>query len=349
MRRFLWLLILLLPLAGFGQVGPRPTSAKWDLIQDPGGNLALDMGTYTTVFTWVGNTGAGDMFTFRDTAGNTGTGSLLNLSVSTDALKGNMRPLYTKIGRNGAQGVANIRNQNATGAVTLDLITYDVGGAGVPGLAFAGGYFKIFRSISSFTAENTSFWIRNTGQEMGFTFSNNGLSTAEKGLTVNDYLTVESNQSNTATKANWAFVRVAHANNTKRVYDLSQNGPATIGGYSFYLDNDPGTGTLFAGPAKLSGGKLIRTAAGDSSGAVGIVIMGAGTSGVAKVVVAGLGHCAFDGATTGDHYVQISAGSPGQCTDAGAGVPAAGQILGRVLETSGVSGTFPMVVNIQER
>ena len=65
----------------------------WSDLTAPTGNLSLSHGTNLTTFTWSGNTSTNNLFTLRDTTGNTGTGSLLFLQTrGTSALN----PLYVE-------------------------------------------------------------------------------------------------------------------------------------------------------------------------------------------------------------------------------------------------------------
>ena len=52
----------------------------WSDLTDPTGNLSLAMLLNTTTFTWAGNSGATNLFTFQDTTGNTGTGALVKIA-----------------------------------------------------------------------------------------------------------------------------------------------------------------------------------------------------------------------------------------------------------------------------
>ena len=106
------------------------------------------------------------------------------------------------------------------------------------------------------------------------------------------------------------------------------------------IANASSTGTTINKLAKLTGAPstALITATTDTSGAVGIVIGGAGTSGNAKIAVVGEASCAFDGATIAGDYVAISSGTAGDCTDAGATFPSSGQVLGRVLATLASAG-----------
>lgn len=52
----------------------------WSDIIDPTGNLSLAMATNLTTFTWAGNTSTNNLFTYQDTSGNTGTGSIVKIA-----------------------------------------------------------------------------------------------------------------------------------------------------------------------------------------------------------------------------------------------------------------------------
>jgi len=111
--------------------------------------------------------------------------------------------------------------------------------------------------------------------------------------------------------------------------------------------NATSTGTTLNKLAKLSGAPatVVLTSASDASGAVGIVIDGAGTTGSAQIARSGQASCAFDGATTSGDYVQISATVAGDCHDVGANYPSSGQVLGRVLSTNAGAGTYPLLLS----
>lgn len=108
------------------------------------------------------------------------------------------------------------------------------------------------------------------------------------------------------------------------------------------IANASSTGTVLNKLAKLTGAPstAVVTTAGDTSGAIGIVIAGAGTTGNATIQEDGQHTCVFDGATTANHYVKQSASVNGDCTDAGASLPTSGQVVGVVLSTNGGAGTY---------
>ena len=88
-----------------------------------------------------------------------------------------------------------------------------------------------------------------------------------------------------------------------------------------------------------------------TSGAIGVVIANAGTSGVATLARAGSAYCSFDASATvvGDYVVPSSTASSGfypLCHDAGATRPTGSQILGRVLQASAGSATVQMFLDM---
>ena len=120
----------------------------------------------------------------------------------------------------------------------------------------------------------------------------------------------------------------------------------TGGAVATDLPNAATTGTTLSKLAKVTGSPATAVIASttDTSGMIGVVVDGAGTSGSAQIARGGQASCAFDGATTAGDYVQISSTTAGDCHDAGASYPGIGQILGRVLSTNGSAGTYAMLV-----
>lgn len=116
-----------------------------------------------------------------------------------------------------------------------------------------------------------------------------------------------------------------------------------------WVANAAATGTTTYTLTKLTGAPstAIVSSAGDTGGAVGICVSGCGVAAAsARASIANWGNtsCVFDGATTAGHYIGISAAVAGNCTDAGAAYPAAGQVLGRVLSTNVGAGTYAAVL-----
>ena len=112
------------------------------------------------------------------------------------------------------------------------------------------------------------------------------------------------------------------------------------------IANAASTGTTVKLLAKLTGAPstAVKAATTDTSGIIGIVVSGAGTTGSAEIARAGQATCTFDGATTAGHYVQISSSTAGQCHDAGATYPTSGQILGIVTQTIGATGDANVLI-----
>lgn len=74
--------------------GGTPT---WNTITNPGGNLALTMNSYTSTFTYGSSTSTNNLFTLADTASNTGTGYLFNLTTGSGST---LNPLRVRNGLN---------------------------------------------------------------------------------------------------------------------------------------------------------------------------------------------------------------------------------------------------------
>jgi hypothetical protein len=83
----------------------------------------------------------------------------------------------------------------------------------------------------------------------------------------------------------------------------------------------------------------------DTSGAVGITTLGNGTSGTAIVTRSGIAPCVFDNTTVAGDFVQIAAGTAGNCHDVGATRPTSGQIIGVVIQTGGSAGTYNVLLD----
>jgi len=121
---------------------------------------------------------------------------------------------------------------------------------------------------------------------------------------------------------------------------------------SYELCNDTTTGTLVNGLATLTtAGCAIKPGSALTSGAIGVVIANAGTSGVATLARAGSVYCSFDGSATvvGDYVVPSATSSGGffsLCHDAGSTRPTGTQILGRVLQASAGSATVQLFLDM---
>jgi hypothetical protein len=124
----------------------------------------------------------------------------------------------------------------------------------------------------------------------------------------------------------------------------------TGGAVATDIPNAGTTGTTLSKLAKVTGAPAtaIVASASDTSGIVGVVVDGAGTTGSAQIARGGQASCVFDGGTTAGDYVQISSTSGGDCHDAGAGYPGIGQVIGRVLSTNTSAGTYAMLISGSE-
>lgn len=163
--------------------------------------------------------------------------------------------------------------------------------------------------------------------------------TAGTGVSTTGYATIQNNAT--------PITQRATANFGSGVFCVDNGGSGRSDCYAgFSLANEAGTGTTAAKLAKLTGAPstVIISTAGDTSGAVGIVVAGAGAAGSAVVATSGIVNCVFDGATTAGHYVGISAGTAGDCTNAGATYPQVGQVIGRVLSTNVGAGTYTIAL-----
>jgi len=105
------------------------------------------------------------------------------------------------------------------------------------------------------------------------------------------------------------------------------------------------SGTTLNTLVRLTNTETVATVPTTNPLAIGIIASGAGTSGKAEVVLAGVTNCLFDNATVVGDYVVISStfvsASPvaGNCHDAGAKDPAGGiQVVGLVLQSIAAPG-----------
>lgn len=105
----------------------------------------------------------------------------------------------------------------------------------------------------------------------------------------------------------------------------------------FGAANQASVGTIAFGLTKLTADnppQLISTSAGDTGGAVGLIMQGAGTTGAGFIRTSGIFPCTFDGFATSGDYVGISGSAVGQCHDEGPTYPNNGtQVVGRVMST----------------
>jgi hypothetical protein len=121
---------------------------------------------------------------------------------------------------------------------------------------------------------------------------------------------------------------------------------------SYELCNDTTNGTVVNGLAVLTtAGCAAKPSSALTSGAIGVAIANAGTSGVVTLARTGSVFCSFDASATvvGDYVVPSSTANSGfypLCHDAGATQPSGTQVLGRVLQASSGSTTVQMFLDM---
>jgi hypothetical protein len=121
---------------------------------------------------------------------------------------------------------------------------------------------------------------------------------------------------------------------------------------SYELCNDATNGTVINGLAVLTtAGCAVKPSSALVSGAIGIVIANAATSGIATIARMGSAYCSFDATATvvGDYVVPSGTANSGfysLCHDAGATQPSGMQVLGRVLQASSGSATVQMFLDM---
>lgn len=133
----------------------------------------------------------------------------------------------------------------------------------------------------------------------------------------------------------------------KTIYAATSFDLSTTGAQTFEMCNDATSGTSLNFLAKLNGTSsscAVKMSSSDTSGALGIVVGGSGTTGNAVIAYRGYASCSFDGATSAGDYVQISSTNAADCHDAGSTYPSTGQVLGRVLSTNAAAGTYTVLL-----
>lgn len=106
--------------------------------------------------------------------------------------------------------------------------------------------------------------------------------------------------------------------------------------------NASSTGTTANLLAKLNASaQAVLAATSDTTGMLGVVVSGAGTTGTAKIATVGTVACVADNSTTVGNFVIIGTSTAGRCRDGGSTYPTSGQVLGRWLSavSAGSSGT----------
>jgi hypothetical protein len=118
------------------------TTTTWDAIQSPAAIQALSMAAYTTTWTWNATTGAGvNLFNLTDTASNTGTGYLVNITTGAGSA---LKPFHVKA--DAVEAIAVLASGRVgIGTASPGAFALDVGGKlNVQGdLSVAGGNFSV--------------------------------------------------------------------------------------------------------------------------------------------------------------------------------------------------------------
>ena len=122
--------------------------------------------------------------------------------------------------------------------------------------------------------------------------------------------------------------------------NFSALGNSYAGRVDIFCTNDAAMGTAANLLAKFdSSGNCVTTAATDTMGAIGVVVSGAGTTGIARVARQGTALCTADTAVTAGHYATIGSSTAGRCGDSAAR-PAGGNEIVGLWTTSGAAGTL---------
>ncbi len=138
----------------------------------------------------------------------------------------------------------------------------------------------------------------------------------------------------------------SHLNDSGSIISSTESINTKTNALYWEMANAASTGTTVNKTAKFTGAPSTAVIAGtsDTTGIVGIVAAGAGTTGTAKIAVAGQVSCVFDGATTAGDFVIASVSVAGDCHDAGATDPTGVSVLGNVLSTNGSGGTYGVML-----
>jgi hypothetical protein len=203
--------------------------------------------------------------------------------------------------------------------------------------------YAVMRSESSTSggAPGLGFWV-NSGLKWVIDASSNLKPWTDQTFNVGSF-----NSSGSGSGLRPGTVYVAGNSTTGSGFELGK-----FANQSYELCNDTTNGTIVNGLVVLTtAGCAAKPSSALTSGAIGVVIANAGTSGVATLARMGSVYCSFDGAATviGDFVVPSSTASSGfypLCHDAGATQPTGIQVLGRVLQASSGSTTVQMFLDM---
>jgi hypothetical protein len=132
--------------------------------------------------------------------------------------------------------------------------------------------------------------------------------------------------------------------NSSPVFKVDSSGNANANALTISLANNTASGTTANRLAKLSGGTATTPLTTDTTGLLGLVVSGAGTTGSAQIAQLGFASCLFDGTTSAGDFVRASTTVAGGCSDAGTTYPSSGQVIGRVLTNGNGSGIYPVLL-----
>ncbi len=113
-------------------------------------------------------------------------------------------------------------------------------------------------------------------------------------------------------------------------------GPSTVS----YTSNGSTINLLQKLTTVSSASRAVDATTSDVTGLIGIASSTQAPGAAELVSVYGTADCVFDGATTAGDYVQASTTVAGNCHDLGASYPTTNQVLGFVLSSNAVSGTY---------
>jgi hypothetical protein len=123
-------------------------------------------------------------------------------------------------------------------------------------------------------------------------------------------------------------------------YDLSNSNRVNVEYLSMTIANNSGSGTATYRTVCVSGSGVVSQCGTSNPRPLGICMQNCGTTGNARIAIAGKFSCDFDGAVTAGNWVTASTSQAGKCSDAGTTKPAIA--LGIALETGTIAGTYQL-------
>jgi hypothetical protein len=262
-------------------------ATAWSSITNPAANEALTMAAYTSLFTYNAITGANDLFKLTDTAANTGTGYLLNVSTASGShanplhlsAQGTTDLVFTSAGRLGIGTTTPATTLDVNGTTTVrgsvlagTTNSYDVGASAttmrngyfgtslVSPLFTNGGALSITTTAANgainITPNGTGPVILTSGVTAG-TGATAGLQMLANALTTGNGMDVSSSSLSGGNLVNLAVTGTAAATN-QTLLNISASGANTAGGQTTYgeaiSNTHGGAGTNVGLYATASGG-----------------------------------------------------------------------------------------------